>query len=239
MAPKLIVFDLDATLWKPELYTLRKIAREGRSPTAGADIQLFDDVMPIFSRLETDFPDTRLAIASRTDKGQWAHELIRSFNLPIDRGLVEIYTGSKTQHFSALAEKTRLPFSDMLFFDDARDGRWGNCEIAAKMGVLSAYVPKPTGLTLPIFEHALECFAAGERGKIVDPPAAAPALKRRGHVKNINSAKNYGFIKVEGERDVFFHASAVRGRGSMPSNGDLVEIAVGMNRGKVGEKSCI
>ena len=69
VAPKLIVFDLDATLWSPELYTLRKIAKLGRAPRPGVDVKLYPDVMKIFEVAATEFPDTRLAIASTHGQG--------------------------------------------------------------------------------------------------------------------------------------------------------------------------
>jgi len=229
--PKVIVFDLDATLWSPELYTLRRIGREKRIPAANKDVKLYPDVLPILSSVSSSHPDVKLAIASRTDKGPWARDLLNQFNLPVDPSLIEIYTGSKTVHFSSLAKKTRLPFSEMLFFDDARDGKHGNCEMVANMGVLSAYCPKPNGLTMDIFMNALERYAGGDRGMIVDPAALRPVMKT-GTVKNYDPVKNYGFVAVRGENDVFFHKSSIAG-GTVVSNGDEVEIEVGLNRGKV------
>jgi hypothetical protein len=38
--PKLVVFDLDNTLWTPELYQLRKLQRMNADPVAGEDIQI-------------------------------------------------------------------------------------------------------------------------------------------------------------------------------------------------------
>ena len=238
LAPRLVVFDLDATLWSPELYTLRKVEREGSAPRAGSDVKLYTDVKPILEMLTLTFPDTKLAIASRTHQGLWARDLIKQFDLPIPPSLTEIYTGSKTKHFASLAKKTKLPYTDMLFFDDARSGKYGNCEAVSNMGVLSAYCPKPNGITKQIFKHAMERFAAGDRGVIVDPPAvpaAAPSMKR-GRVKNYNTSKNYGFVEVGGEKDVFFHASVVTDS-NIPSNGDEVELVVGMSRGKTAATS--
>ena len=68
--PRLIVFDLDNTLWTPELYQLK------RTPKAGKDIWLFEDVQEIIFELATDkvtWGNTRVAIASRTNKVDWAH----------------------------------------------------------------------------------------------------------------------------------------------------------------------
>ena len=68
--PRLIVFDLDNTLWTPELYQLK------RTPKAGKDIWLFEDVQEILFELASDkvtWGNTRVAIASRTNKVDWAH----------------------------------------------------------------------------------------------------------------------------------------------------------------------
>jgi hypothetical protein len=40
----------------------------------------------------------------------------------------EIYTGHKAAHFGALQTKSGAAFRDMLFFDDALGGKFGNCE---------------------------------------------------------------------------------------------------------------
>ena len=39
--PKLIVLDLDNTVWTPELYQLRKLQRANQTPVAGHDVKLF------------------------------------------------------------------------------------------------------------------------------------------------------------------------------------------------------
>ena len=228
--PKLIVFDLDATLWTPELYTLRRLARAKETPKAGVDVKLFPDVLPTLTEFANSNPEVKLAVASRTDKGAWARDLLKQFSIPVDDRLIEIYTGTKTQHFSALAEKTKLPFSSMLFFDDARDGKFGNCEHVANMGVLSAYCPKPHGLTKAVFDNALDRYSKGDRGMIIDPITTKHGA-RTGVVKNYDPVKRYGFVSVPDEKDIFFHESAIEG--FVVSNGDKVEIDVGMNRGKV------
>jgi cold shock protein len=40
---------------------------------------------------------------------------------------------------------------------------------------------------------------------------------KTGTVKWFNSEKGFGFIEVEGEKDVFVHSSAIEGNGSMKS----------------------
>ncbi|GMH63860.1 hypothetical protein TrRE_jg8065, partial [Triparma retinervis] len=186
--PKLIVFDLDATLWFPELYKLRSLSRSNLNPVANKDVNLYPDVVSLLSGFTEAHPSVMIAIASRTDKGPWARSLIEQFSLPVTPGLTEIYPGPKTAHFASLAKKTSLPFGDMLFFDDARDGRFGNCEAVARMGVAAAYVPKPGGLTREIFDNALEKYGRGERG-----------------VKTIESRKHDMLGKVGAGESVLLH----------------------------------
>lgn len=62
---------------------------------------------------------------------------------------LEIYPGSKITHFKALKERTGIPYSEMLFFDDELRNR----EVE-QLGVTFYHVPN--GLTNKIFEMGLE-----------------------------------------------------------------------------------
>lgn len=49
----------------------------------------------------------------------------------------------------------------------------------------------------------------------------------KGRVKWFNARKGYGFIQVEGEKDVFVHASAIEGEGFKSlKEGDEVEFEI-------------
>ena len=122
--PKLIVFDLDNTLWTPELYQLRTIARNKQVPVAHKDVKLFDGVHKLLQHIRSDpekqFTDTKFAVASRTKSVDWAHSLLDQFELRDFFDYVEIFPGDKKQHFRNLARSSGLDYRDMLFFDDAR-----------------------------------------------------------------------------------------------------------------------
>ena len=235
--PKLIVFDLDNTLWTPELYTLRHLAgyRDARppGPEAGRDVWLVDGAADVLWELATHArwraAPTALAVASRTNKGAWARSLLGQFKPDGARPLAAllahtaIFTGDKTAHFEQLRAESGVGFDDMVFFDDARDGKFGNCERVARLGVLSVHTPR--GLSAELFTLALEQFAAlkaaGEPTGVVlparaPPPAAAAQAAEEGavvgEVTKWLEDRAFGFVRVPGRaKDVFFHRRALRG----------------------------
>ena len=74
--PALVVFDLDHTLWTPELYQLRQLAgyqdASGPGPVADVDVRLFDDARRVLVELAhaDRWQHAQIAIASRTNKGR-------------------------------------------------------------------------------------------------------------------------------------------------------------------------
>lgn len=174
--PRLVVFDLDNTLWTPELYTLRHLAGYERAappnPRAWQDVWLLDGAVAALHELATcqAWSETKLGLASRTNKGGWARALLSQFTVPGEssasaprsggrsagcgRTLSEffvhkqIYTGDKKRHFEALHEESGIAYEEMLFFDDAAGGKYGNCEPVASLGVLAAHCPD--GLTYDV-----------------------------------------------------------------------------------------
>jgi magnesium-dependent phosphatase 1 len=122
--PSLIVFDLDNTLWTPELYQLRTIARNNQIPVAHKDVKLFDGAHKVIQQIKSDpekrFANTKFAVASRTKSVDWAHDLLDQFELRDVFDFVEIFPGDKKQHFRNLSRASGIDFREMLFFDDAR-----------------------------------------------------------------------------------------------------------------------
>jgi magnesium-dependent phosphatase 1 len=143
--PKLIVLDLDNTLWTPELYQLRKHQSTGQIPKAGKDVQLFPGAKALLERIRANdtFPTTmKVAVASRTKSVDWAHDLLTQFQLRDLLDHVEIFPGDKQAHFQNLHRDSGIAFRDMMFFDDARDGKFGNCVPVSALGVLSVHCPR-------------------------------------------------------------------------------------------------
>ena len=226
--PKLIVFDLDNTLWSPELYQLRKLQRTNQTPVAGKDVKLLKGAKKALDAKRT-FPETKFAVASRTKSVDWAHDLLVQFGIRDLFDHIEIFPGNKRAHFENIAAASGIRFREMLFFDDARDGRYGNCEPISQMGVLSVHCPN--GLhSEDIFETGLKRFKEwdGSPNTIVEwngemtnsgVPTSNFGERHEGIVKMVNMEKGYGFIRYgdRNTRDVFFHFS------SLPDNAVVEE----------------
>ena len=246
--PKLIVFDLDNTLWTPELYKLRRLPNYASAgppgPIADQDVRLYAGARAALEELATDeaWAETALACASRTNKGPWARQLLRDFTVAgksLDELLEykEIFTGDKVAHFNNLRQKTEVAFGDMLFFDDARDGKYGNCAKVAAMGVCSAHCPD--GITTEVWTNALAEFSrlkeAGESmGRVVDAPGRVPEALPEGlvaaSIKMFRDEKNFGFVRVDGVKgDVFFHGSSVASNVAL-APGMKVQVRIGVDR---------
>eukprot|EP00903_Cladosiphon_okamuranus_P006453 g6313.t1 len=141
--PRLVVMDLDYTLWKPELYQMRGAPftkKDGKVRDRGGEvIDLFPGVREALLEVHRGhrFQNTKLAIASRTSHDRWAREVMGL--LELEPGLPmhsvfsysEIYSGSKVRHFGEIRRNSRIPYKDMIFFDD-----WDqNCKDVGKLGV--------------------------------------------------------------------------------------------------------
>jgi len=246
--PRVIVFDLDNTLWTPELYRLRHLERSGQTPVAGEDVKLFDgakeileDVLPNLGCDDDDDDEPRpiLAVASRTDRIDWAEDLLDQFGLTKRFDAIAIFPGKKTNHLSKIRRLTGVPFEETIFFDDSRDGRFGNCEPVAAMGVFCVHCPD--GLSSRgIFERALDLYqnewdktpntiveANGEMA-VNSPRPPLSSKKYEGFIKLLRREKHFGFIKFRAEhgrretRDVFFHFSKLMTEPSGIEEGDKV-----------------
>eukprot|EP00960_Hanusia_phi_P046751 758013-Hanusia_phi.AAC.1 len=114
--PKLVVFDLDNTLWTPELYQLK------RSPKADKDVWLYEGAKAALLELATEdaWKGTRVAIASRTNKVEWARHLLEKFEAAPGVSMAalaefkEIFPGSKRKHFQNLKRASGVAFSEMM-----------------------------------------------------------------------------------------------------------------------------
>ncbi|KAM0666226.1 hypothetical protein ACQRIU_004081 [Beauveria bassiana] len=141
--PRLIVFDLDYTLWPYWVDThvtpplKANAAHTAATDRHGEDFAFYQDVPLILQLLprvagsaSTTAP-IKLGVASRTSAVGIARDLLKMLHLPavdgqqkarragdaFDAG-TEIYPGSKIRHFETLQKRTGIAYEDMLFFDD-------------------------------------------------------------------------------------------------------------------------
>uniref|UniRef100_A0A7S3Z079 Magnesium-dependent phosphatase-1 n=2 Tax=Lotharella globosa TaxID=91324 RepID=A0A7S3Z079_9EUKA len=101
-----------------------------------------------------------VAAASRTGEIEWAHMSLKTFKVDKDNtfddlmSFKQIYPGSKLKHFRRLHEDSKIPYSDMIFFDDCRM----NTREVSSLGVFCVY--NPNGLTDALWKQGIAAFAA-------------------------------------------------------------------------------
>lgn len=154
--PRLVVFDLDFTLWDAGgLWCDCLTPPFRKSGEQVVDyrlkvVRLYDDVHAILDRLDEAGID--MALASRTERPVWAERLLDL--LEIDRRFAwrEIYPSSKLRHFRSLSQNSGYDFSEMLFFDD----EFRNIEEVGALGVESVHVG--SGMSEALLEEGLRRF---------------------------------------------------------------------------------
>jgi magnesium-dependent phosphatase 1 len=156
--PKLIVFDLDFTLWDcggtwcdclSPPFRKRQQRIEDRN---GRRIRLYDDVLAILDHC--DAQRLPMALASRTEQPAWARELIEHLEITRRFRHAEIYPASKQRHFAALRDCSGIEYDHMLFFDDETR----NIREVGELGVTAIFVEH--GLTRSLFDESLRRYAA-------------------------------------------------------------------------------
>lgn len=164
--PRLFVFDLDGTLWRPEMYEL-----DGGSPfrpagdgsgevvdSQGTQVRLLGVSRTVLAELGRSEVDI-VAIASRTDEPSWAREVMDKTEVSPGQSMrscfdhEEIYKGTKFNHLTRLHQKTKIPFEDIIFYDN----EYQNVHTVKRLGVTSVFTPD--GLTDEVWRQSLLDFA--------------------------------------------------------------------------------
>lgn len=146
--------------------------------------------------------------------------LLGQFGLKETFPYIEIFPSHKQKHFENIKLASGIDYADMLFFDDARDGKFGNCEPVSEMGVLAVHCPKGI-YKEEVFTTALEKYSEWDRspnhivewdGQVTNT-ADISTERTSGLVKKLVHEKKYGFIQYRKggtrARDMFFHFNSL------------------------------
>jgi magnesium-dependent phosphatase 1 len=155
--PKLVVFDLDLTLWEcggavwcdclsPPFHRDQNHVLDRR----GNRTRLFDDVISILDDL--DQHEIPAALASRTNEPSWARELLELLGIENRFAFAQIYPEAKFSHFASLREQSGFAYDEMLFFDD----EMRNIRDVSQLGVDCVHVSE--GVNQPLFRHSMRAF---------------------------------------------------------------------------------
>ncbi|KAJ7548687.1 hypothetical protein O6H91_07G022400 [Diphasiastrum complanatum] len=138
--PRLVVFDLDYTVWP---FWCSKHDKPSMYPHVSGIIKALRE------------KGVALAVASRSPTPGIAIEFIKKLGLSSTFSAVEIFSSQsfKAEHFQRIQQKTGIPYSSMLFFDDET----GNIRTVSKMGVTSILVNH--GVDLDALNEGLTRFA--------------------------------------------------------------------------------
>lgn len=135
--PRLMVFDLDYTLW-PFWVDTHVTGPLKATPQNDAVKDRFNESFAFYSEVPGILAslrekDIKVGAASRTSAPDLARETLRLLHIVDVDGKkkksidffdhMEIYPGSKITHFNKLQKATGLKYGDMLFFDDETRNR--------------------------------------------------------------------------------------------------------------------
>ncbi|KYQ49694.1 Magnesium-dependent phosphatase 1 [Trachymyrmex zeteki] len=154
--PKVIVFDLDYTLWPfwVDSFVQPPFKKGTRNKVVDArdrDVDHYSDVPDVLKQLSGE--GYELGIASRTTEIKGAKQLIDAFGWKKYFKYVEIFPGSKVAHFSNIRKSSHTDYKDMIFFDD--EAR--NIMEVGKLGVHAVLVDD--GVSRRVVEDALQSFS--------------------------------------------------------------------------------
>ena len=128
----------------------RKFADGTVRDSAQRHIRVYPDVPQIMDHVQERGLET--AIASRTDKPNWAREVLDLLDYRNRFGYEEIFPSSKIAHFTNLHRDTDIPFEEMLFFDDERR----NIVEVGALGVKCVEVSN--GMSWDLYQNGLSLF---------------------------------------------------------------------------------
>ncbi|CAM6117130.1 unnamed protein product [Calypogeia fissa] len=146
--PALVVFDLDYTLWPYFCECRSKNEIPVLYPQAKSAIQALKA------------KGVLVAVASRSPTADIARTFLNKLDLLPTFCCMEIYPSwsHKTDHLKKIHQKTGIPYTSMLFFDDEER----NIQAVSQMGVKSVLVHN--GVNLNALKEGLQKFGDVETG---------------------------------------------------------------------------
>ena len=170
--PKLVAFDLDGTVWSPDMYMLWgggapfhiKDAKSTLVDSSGTEVKLLGSIGQILEEihLQEEWLGTIISWVSCTDEPSWAQECLQKFELPgaskslkslVEPKAEQIFKSNKQTHFKRLKSSyPHLEYRDMIFFDNEA----GNIRSVSQLGVMSIHCPD--GMTREVWEKGLTRF---------------------------------------------------------------------------------
>jgi magnesium-dependent phosphatase 1 len=161
--PIVIVFDVDGTIWSPEMYELWGRGGAPFRKNGDCELSLRDKDNNVVQYCHKDLPEIfaaiyhakqdakrpiKVATASTCDEPEWARELLRTFTFRCRAGkqhaIGEVFdyhriitASDKSQHFRDIVREFGCGYEDLVFFDN----QMNNISLAKRLGVQCVYTP--------------------------------------------------------------------------------------------------
>mmetsp|Transcript_39702 Transcript_39702/g.64442 ORF Transcript_39702/g.64442 Transcript_39702/m.64442 type:complete len:205 (+) Transcript_39702:242-856(+) len=181
--PKLVVFDLDACLWTPEMFQLPSMPNvpikgdlhggQGvvglKCGKRGPTVELYEGALLALQELCTSqhWKETKIAAASSSLEPSYSYACLQSIEIFPGVNLSSVFSHlaigregelspDKKTHFTKIHKESGIHFKDMLFFDDCI---WGDNvqRVDDLFGVVG--VRTPNGIQKHDWENGLKLYA--------------------------------------------------------------------------------